>query len=169
MSWLTDLAGRAEDFLVKIDKNAAVAAQSVLTKDRITPSHSRRDSGASVASVASDFSANHGQTVAPTSSFKNSISMSDLSQTIPKTNKSKVDLDATLMASLNANIDMLETTNSATNSINAYTNGDLSLQQENNLLKQEIKSLSQEIRQSMQHAKQAQKGILQSIYLIFLL
>ena len=95
--------------------------------------------------------------------------MSDLSQTIPKTNKSKVDLDATLMASLNANIDMLETTSSATNSINAYTNGDLSLQQENNLLKQEIKSLSQEIRQSMQHAKQAQKGIPQSIYLIFLL
>ncbi len=158
MSWLTDLAGRAEDFLVKIDKNAAVAAQSVLTKDRVTPSHSRRDSGASVASVASDFSTNHGQSTASTSSFKNSVSMSDLSQSIPKTNKSKVDLDATLMASLNATSDVLETPSNATNSV-SYPNGDLSLQHENNLLKQEIKSLSQEIRQSMQHAKQAQKGL----------
>ena len=37
MSWLTDLAGRAEFFFVKIYKNAAVTPQLVLTKDRITP------------------------------------------------------------------------------------------------------------------------------------
>lgn len=163
MSWLTDLAGKAEDFLVKIDKNAAaVAAQTVLvTKDRVTPSHSRRDSGASVASVASDFSNNHGpQNSSTAANFKNSVSMSDLS----KAGKSKLDLDATLMASLNANSDVLDASSVSTapNST-SYSNGlggnDLTLVQENNLLKQEIKSINQEIRQSMQHAKQAQKGL----------
>lgn len=153
MSWLTDLAGKAEDFLVKIDKNAAVAAQSVLvTKERVTPNQSRRDSGAS---VASDFSSNHGQQTGPAAAnFKNSISMSDLS----KAGKSKPDLDATLMASLNTNSDVLDvSTNITSASSSTYSNGDLSLSQENSLLKQEIKSLNQEIRQSMQHAKQAQK------------
>ncbi|EFX88322.1 hypothetical protein DAPPUDRAFT_305656 [Daphnia pulex] len=161
MSWLTDLAGKAEDFLVKIDKNAAaVAAQTVLvTKDRVTPSHSRRDSGASIASVASDFSNNHApQNSSTAANFKNSVSMSDLS----KAGKSKLDLDATLMASLNANSDVLDASSVSTapNST-SYSNGlggnDLTLVQENNLLKQEIKSINQEIRQSMQHAKQAQK------------
>ncbi len=159
MSWLTDLAGKAEDFLVKIDKNAAaVAAQTVLvTKDRVTPSHSRRDSGASVASVASDFSNNHAlQTSSTAANFKNSVSMSDLS----KAGKSKLDLDATLMASLNVNSDVLDTSSVSTapNS-NGLGGNDLTLVQENNLLKQEIKSINQEIRQSMQHAKQAQKGL----------
>ena len=159
MSWLTDLAGKAEDFLVKIDKNAAVAAQAVLTKDRITPSHSRRDSGASVASVASvtsissDFSSSHGQQTAPSINFKSSASMSD----VLKAGKTKVDLDATLMASLNGSCDVLDASNIHVG--NSNHNNDLSLQHENNLLKQEIKSLSQEIRQSMQHAKQAQKGL----------
>ena len=165
MSWLTDLAGKAEDFLVKIDKNAAaVAAQTVLvTKDRVTPSHSRRDSGASVASVASDFSNHHApQTSSTAANFKSSVSMSDLS----KAGKSKLDLDATLMASLNVNKDVLETSHasvSTTPNSASYSNGsggnDLTLVQENNLLKQEIKSINQEIRQSMQHAKQAQKGL----------
>lgn len=160
MSWLTDLAGKAEDFLVKIDKNAAVAAQSVLVKDRVTPSHSRRNSGASVASVASvasaasDFSNNHGQQTGSTNnSFKTSVSMSDISKVAKP---SKLDLDAKLMASLNLNSEVIESPSNFTPSV--YTNGDLTLQHENNLLKQEIKSLSQEIRQSMQHAKQAQKG-----------
>ena len=163
MSWLTDLAGKAEDFLVKIDKNAAaVAAQTVLvTKDRVTPSHSRRDSGASVASVASDFSNHHApQTSSTAANFKSSVSMSDLS----KAGKSKLDLDATLMASLNVNGDVLDTSSVSTTPNSAsYSNGsggnDLTLVQENNLLKQEIKSINQEIRQSMQHAKQAQKGL----------
>lgn len=157
MSWLTDLAGKAEDFLVKIDKNAAVAAQSVLVKDRVTPSHSRRNSGASVASVASvasDFSNNHGQQTGPTNNgFKTSVSMSDISKVAKP---SKLDLDATLMASLNVNSEAIDSPSNITSTV--YTNGDLTLQHENNLLKQEIKSLSQEIRQSMQHAKQAQKG-----------
>jgi hypothetical protein len=157
------LAGKAEDFLVKIDKNAAaVAAQTVLvTKDRVTPSHSRRDSGASVASVASDFSNHHApQTSSMAANFKSSVSMSDLS----KAGKSKLDLDATLMASLNVNGDVLDTSSVSTTPNSAsYSNGsggnDLTLVQENNLLKQEIKSINQEIRQSMQHAKQAQKGL----------
>jgi hypothetical protein len=92
--------------------------------------------------------------------FKSSVSMSDLS----KAGKSKLDLDATLMASLNVNGDVLDTSSVSTTPNSAsYSNGsggnDLTLVQENNLLKQEIKSINQEIRQSMQHAKQAQKGL----------
>ena len=155
MSWISDLAGRAEDFLVKIDKNAAVAAQTVLAKDlanQSTPSHSRRDSGAS---AASDFSSSNVQTVPP-SSFHTVPSMSDLS----KAGKSKVDRDAALMASLNMNgMNLTADTDSQIEQQHPNQNGNLSLQQENSLLKQEIKSLSQEIRQAMQSAKQADKGI----------
>jgi len=154
MSWISDLAGRAEDFLVKIDKNAAVAAQTVLAKDfanKSTPSHSRRDSGAS---AASDFSSSNVQTVPP-SSFHTVPSMSDLS----KAGKSKVDRDAALMASLNMNGMNLAADTDSQIEQHPNQNGNLSLQQENSLLKQEIKSLSQEIRQAMQSAKQAEKGI----------
>ena len=155
MSWISDLAGRAEDFLVKIDKNAAVAAQTVLAKDlanKSTPSHSRRDLGAS---AASDFSSSNVQTVPP-SSFHTVPSMSDLS----KAGKSKVDRDAALMASLNMNgMNLTADTDSQIEQQHPNQNGNLSLQQENSLLKQEIKSLSQEIRQAMQSAKQADKGI----------
>jgi hypothetical protein len=155
MSWISDLAGRAEDFLVKIDKNAAVAAQTVLAKDfanKSTPSHSRRDSGAS---AASDFSSSNVQTVPP-SSFHTVSSTSDLS----KAGKSKLDRDAALMASLNMNgMNLTSDTEHSSQIIEQQSNqnGNLSLQQENSLLKQEIKSLSQEIRQAMQSAKLAEK------------
>ena len=156
MSWLTDLAGKAEDFLVKIDKNAAVAAQSVLTKEKSTPNPSRRNSGASLISVASsssDIPGVQAPATGPLSSLKSIVIPAD----VPKTGKpSKIDLDATLMASLNMNNEETLTTSVISSSIST---GDLSLQHENNLLKQEIKSLSQEIRQSMQLAKQAKKGL----------
>ena len=158
MSWITDLAGRAEDFLVKIDKNAAVAAQAVMTSSKessktVTSSsnHSRSES---IASNVSDYSVGgqaqsaSASTASTSSNLKSSASMSDLSKATGK--QSKVDLDAALMASLNRNGNPVPP--------ESNQNGDLSLQQENNLLKQEIKSLSQEIRQAMQSAKHAERG-----------
>ena len=161
MSWITDLAKGAEDFLVKIDKNAAVAAQAVKEikidkQSKSTPSHSRRDSGAS---AASDFSSSNVQTVPP-SSFHSVPSMSDLAKA-GKTSSNKMDRDAALMASLNMNgmnTSVENTDHSSQTEPSANQNGHLGLQQENNLLKNEIKSLSQEIRQAMQSAKQAEKG-----------
>ncbi len=156
MSWIADLAGKAEDFLVKIDQNAAVAAQAVKTKEKTTSSnhHSRNSSVASVTSDASPFNNFPlSGTLTPTN-VKSSPSMSDLSKAVGSKSSSKLDRDAALMASLNLN------GNKIPSESQELQNGDLSLQQENNLLKQEIKSLSQEIRQAMQSAKTAEKGIL---------
>lgn len=153
MSWISDLAGRAEDFLVKIDQNAAVAAQAVRSKEnhKKSPSTNHSRSG-SLASAASDFSSNPVADVVTSTSVKPSPSMSDLSKAIGGSKTSKMDRDAALMASLNVSVGSLSA------EISEVGNGDLNLQQENNLLKQEIKSLSQEIRQAMQCAKQAEKG-----------
>ena len=129
MSWFTDLAGKAEDFLVKIDQNAAVAAQA-LSKDKaptvnmqnIPPNPSQMD--VSVDKLESTM-------VSSNLSLKASSSATDLLKVSKQ--HSKLDRDAELMASLNQN----DTNVSQSNGEMVLTNGNgISLQQENQLLKQ---------------------------------
>lgn len=144
MSWFSDLAGKAEDFLVKMDQNAAAAAAQVLVgKDKtagtaIIPSQVDEVSNKPIMAEPTT-------TPASSLSLKNSASTTDL----PKLSRPpRVDRDAQLMASLNQDSIDKDSSNES---------GSLDLLQENQLLKQEIKSLSQEIRQAVQCAKQAEK------------
>ena len=139
MSWFTDLAGKAEDFLVKIDENAAVAAQ-VINKEK-TSSKTR------FSSPATSPTSNDNES-SPTSSSVSSSTMSS-GKTL------KLDRDSTLMASLNINS---STDIDSNQSSFKETSTDFSAHRENELLKQEVKSLNQEIRKSIQSNRQLDKG-----------
>jgi hypothetical protein len=154
MSWFTDLAGKAEDFLVKIDQNAAVAAQA-LSKDK-APTVNMQSIPPNLSQVDVSVESNKLESTIVSSnlSLKASSSATDLLKVSKQ--HSKLDRDAELMASLNQN----DINVTQSNGEMVLTNGNgISLQQENQLLKQEIRSLSQEIRQAMQCAKQAEKGL----------
>jgi len=138
MSWFTDLAGKAEDFLVKIDENAAVAAQ-VINKEK-TSSKTR------FSSPATSPTSNDNES-SPTSSSVSSSTMSS-GKTL------KLDRDSTLMASLNINS---STDIDSNQSSFKETSTDFSVHRENELLKQEVKSLNQEIRKSIQSNRQLDK------------
>ena len=139
MSWFTDLAGKAEDFLVKIDENAAVAAQ-VINKEK---SSSKLRSSTPV--------------MPPNLNDKgNPPTISSVPPSPSSSGKTlKLDRDSTLMASLNLN-------NSTNNDSNTYsgveTSTDFTVRRENELLKQEVKSLNQEMRKSVQNGRQLEKG-----------
>jgi len=138
MSWFTDLAGKAEDFLVKIDENAAVAAQ-VINKEK---------SSSKLRSSTPVMPPNLNDKGDPPTISSVPPSPSSSGKTL------KLDRDSTLMASLNLN-------NSTNNDSNTYsgveTSTDFTVRRENELLKQEVKSLNQEMRKSVQNGRQLEK------------
>lgn len=145
---------------MKIDKSAADRLAKELGG---TPGHSRQHSTASVTSVASISSVASRSSEASTNlsngkpsypSFKTNISTVDMM----KPSKSKVDLGAVLMESLNGDDPLFDASTSLANKQPVKSNG-LSTEQENVLLNQEIKVLNQEIRQTAQSVRQAEKGL----------
>lgn len=138
MSWFTDLAGKAEDFLVKIDENAAVAAQ-VISKEKntsklkfsspVTPTENGANENDPVNSGAPPATTSSGKTL-------------------------KLDRDSTLMASLNLSN---STDNDSKGLSAAETVVNFTSQRENDLLKQEVRSINQEMRKSVQNGRQLEK------------
>lgn len=157
-SWFTDLAGKAEDFLVKLDQNAAAAAQ-VVTKDK--KSHSRAESltiSPEIGPAAANMDANTPSSL-QSFSLKSSKSFTDVTKAA---RSAKIDRDAELMASL---ADLKEQPPSESPSLIPAAGPTLTAEQdsqENNQLRNEIRSLGQELKKAVQNSRQAEKGTLTS-------